>query len=164
MRANNTSNSCRKQEGITRQLTVPYSPQQNGVVERQNRMTPYEALKGRKPRMDHLRVFGCVVHVKVPSIQLRKLDKRSQPMSWSWEEEESDSNEPMESEFLIQNQQDRSAREETSNNPGMTEPNNPQSPTHTAPRSPIQSGPSSDTEEEENWEDFSTPNVGIEGC
>ncbi|KAD4584610.1 hypothetical protein E3N88_22211 [Mikania micrantha] len=84
-----------EQEGITRQLTAPYSPQQNGIVERRNRtvmnatrsmlnamkmpqylwaeavrhsvyvlnrlptkflndQTPYEALKGRKPRMDHL--------------------------------------------------------------------------------------------------------------
>ena len=84
--------------GISRQLTAPYSPQQNGVVERRNRtllgmtrsilkhmdlpnylwgeavrhatyiinrvatrvlvnVTPYEAYKGRKPRLDHVRVF-----------------------------------------------------------------------------------------------------------
>ncbi|KAD4178302.1 hypothetical protein E3N88_26893 [Mikania micrantha] len=223
-----------EQEGITRQLTAPYSPQQNGVVERRNRtvmnttrsmlnamkmpqhlwaaavrhsvyvlnrlptkflndQTPYEALNGRKPRMDHLRVFGCVGHVKIPSIQLRKLDKRSRPMvhlgiepgskayrmydvtegkivvsqdvefdeakSWSWEEEETNGNESRETEFVIHNQQDRPAQEETSNNSGTTEPNNPQSPTQTAPRSQMQSGPSSDTEEE----DLSTPNVGIKG-
>lgn len=85
--------------------TAPYSPQQNGVVERRNRtllemtrsilkhmdlpnylwgeairhatylinrvairslegMTPYEAYKGRKPNLSHLRVFGCVCHAR----------------------------------------------------------------------------------------------------
>ena len=85
--------------GIKRQLTAPYSPQQNGVAERKNRtiiscvrsmlkekklpielwaeavntcsytkslenVTPYEKWSGRKPVVDHLRVFGSVVHVK----------------------------------------------------------------------------------------------------
>ncbi|GJX71042.1 ribonuclease H-like domain, reverse transcriptase, RNA-dependent DNA polymerase [Tanacetum coccineum] len=52
---------------IVRQLTTPYSPQQNGIVERRNRVpikalkdsTPYEALKVRKPNMKHLRIFRC---------------------------------------------------------------------------------------------------------
>ena len=84
-----------EESGIMRQLTAPYSPQQNGVVERRNRtlmemtrsllkhmslpnhlwgkavrhatylinrvgtksltdQTPYEALKGRKPNIEHL--------------------------------------------------------------------------------------------------------------
>jgi hypothetical protein len=107
------------QEGITHQFSAPYTPQQNGVVERRNRSvlgmtrsilkamelpqnlwgegirhsiyllnrvptkalkdkTPYETLKGRKPNLDHLKVFGCVCHVKVPSSHLKKLDDRSQ--------------------------------------------------------------------------------------
>ena len=104
--------------GITRQLTAPYSPQQNGVVERRNRTllgmtrsilkhmslpnylwgeavrhatyiinrvatrvlvdkTPYEAYKGRKPSLAHVRVFGCVSYAKVEKGHLRKLDDRS---------------------------------------------------------------------------------------
>ena len=111
---------CNK-SGIKRHLTAPYSPQQNGVVERRNRtlmemtrsmlkatkvpnymwgeairhatyiinrvstralmnQTPYESLRGRKPSIGHIRVFGCVAHAKVDSVHLRKLDDRSQAL------------------------------------------------------------------------------------
>ncbi|WCJ34767.1 Retrovirus-related Pol polyprotein from transposon TNT 1-94 [Euphorbia peplus] len=104
--------------GILRHYTAPYSPQQNGVVERRNRtvvamgrsmlkerkvlpqmwgeairhavyvlnrlptrslsgMTPYEAWFGKKPYVDYLRVFGCIAHMKIPSVHVRKLDDRS---------------------------------------------------------------------------------------
>ncbi|GJV89252.1 ribonuclease H-like domain, reverse transcriptase, RNA-dependent DNA polymerase [Tanacetum coccineum] len=107
-----------KENGIARQLTAPYSPQQNGVVERRNRtimsttrcmmkatempqdfwaeavrhaiyilnsvptkaledITPYEAIKGKKPNLKDLRVFGCIAYAKVPSQHLTKLDDRS---------------------------------------------------------------------------------------
>ncbi|CAA7058194.1 unnamed protein product [Microthlaspi erraticum] len=107
--------------GIKRHLTAPYSPQQNGVVERRNRtllemtrstmkhmgvpnylwgeavrhatylinrvstrslvdQTPYEAFKGRKPNVDHLRVFGCVGYAKVETPHLKKLDDRSRAL------------------------------------------------------------------------------------
>ncbi|KAG7597280.1 Zinc finger CCHC-type [Arabidopsis suecica] len=107
--------------GITRQLTASYSPQQNGVVERRNRtlmerkrsilkhmnmpnylwgeavrhatylinrvatrvlatQTPYEAYKGRKPNIEHLRVFGCVEYAKAESAHLRKLDDISRAL------------------------------------------------------------------------------------
>ena len=107
------SEFCNK-EGIKRQLTAPYSPQQNGVVERRNRtvleatrsflktmsvperlwgeavrhavyvlnrmptkgvknMTPYEGWKGKKPTLHHVKVFGCLAHMKKPSNQLTKL-------------------------------------------------------------------------------------------
>ncbi|XP_071739387.1 uncharacterized protein [Rutidosis leptorrhynchoides] len=100
--------------GITRQLTAPYTPQQNGIIERRNRtvmsttrsilkamdmpqsfwaeavchsvyvlnrlpikilknQTPYKALKGRRPNIDHVRVFGCVGYVKVPPDQVKNL-------------------------------------------------------------------------------------------
>lgn len=105
--------------GIRRHLTAPYTPQQNGVVERRNRtlmemtrsmlkamkvpnymwgeavrhatylinrvptralknQTPYECLKGRKPSIGHIRVFGCLAYAKIDSVLLRKLDDRSQ--------------------------------------------------------------------------------------
>ncbi|GKA20555.1 ribonuclease H-like domain, reverse transcriptase, RNA-dependent DNA polymerase [Tanacetum coccineum] len=110
-----------KENGIARQLTAPYSPQQNGVVERRNRtimsttrcmmkatnmpqnfwaeavrhaiyilnsvptkaledITPYEAIKQRKPNLENLRVFGCIAYAKVPSQHLTKLDDRSTKM------------------------------------------------------------------------------------
>nr|GEY59349.1 zinc finger, CCHC-type [Tanacetum cinerariifolium] len=42
--------------------------------------TPYEALKGRKPNMRHLRVFGCKAYVKVTKPHLKKLDDRSREL------------------------------------------------------------------------------------
>ncbi|GJW51328.1 zinc finger, CCHC-type containing protein [Tanacetum coccineum] len=94
-----------KENGIARQLTAPYSPQQNGVVERRNRtimsttrcmmkatnmpqnfwaeavrhaiyilnsvptkaledITPYEAIKQKKPNLENLKVFGCIAYAK----------------------------------------------------------------------------------------------------
>lgn len=104
--------------GITRHFTAPYSPQQNGVVERRNRtvlemarsflkgmqiplmlwgeairhsiyvlnrlpkraitgMTPFEAWSGMKPDIGHIKVFGCLAHMKLPSVHTTKLDDRS---------------------------------------------------------------------------------------
>ncbi|KAL8112462.1 hypothetical protein AgCh_019968 [Apium graveolens] len=111
-------NAYYEEAGITRQLTAPYSPQQNGVVERRNRtvvemarsflkekslpaifwaeavrysvyilnrlptralsrVTPYEAWTGRKPDMGHIRIFGCLAHMKLPANQVTKLSNRS---------------------------------------------------------------------------------------
>lgn len=108
-------------EGVGRQLTAPYSPQQNGVVERRNQTiiatarsmmkamvvparfwgeavstavyllnrsptksvdgrTPFEVWHGYKPDVSYLRVFRCVVHVKVTKPHLSKLEDRSKPM------------------------------------------------------------------------------------
>nr|GEW35960.1 zinc finger, CCHC-type [Tanacetum cinerariifolium] len=94
-----------KENGIARQLTAPYLPQKNRVVERRNRtimsitrcmmkateilqdfwdeavrhaiyilnsvptkaledITPYEAIKGKKPNLKDLRVFGCIAYAK----------------------------------------------------------------------------------------------------
>jgi transposase InsO family protein len=107
--------------GVRRHLAAPYSPQQNGVVERRNqtvvamaqsllkerqmpamfwgevvvtavyllnrvptkslaRRTPYEAWHGVKPAVHHLRIFGCVVHVKTVKPHLRKLEDQSTKM------------------------------------------------------------------------------------
>lgn len=104
--------------GINRHLTAPYSPQQNGVVERRNRTllemtrsllkhmgvpnilwgeavrhatylinriatrsligrTPYEALRSKKPNLEHLKVFGCVCFARTEEAGRKKLDDRS---------------------------------------------------------------------------------------
>lgn len=39
--------------------------------------TPYEAWKKRKPNVQHIKVFGCVAHMKVPGVYTKKLDDRS---------------------------------------------------------------------------------------
>jgi hypothetical protein len=43
-------------------------------------MTPYEAWYGRKPSVDHLRTFGCVVHVKTVAGHTNKLADQNTPM------------------------------------------------------------------------------------
>ncbi|PWA54556.1 ribonuclease H-like domain, Reverse transcriptase, RNA-dependent DNA polymerase [Artemisia annua] len=43
-------------------------------------ITPYEAIKQRKPNLENLRVFGCIAYAKVPSQRLTKLDDRSNKM------------------------------------------------------------------------------------
>lgn len=39
--------------------------------------TPYEAWVERNPDISHLRVFGCVAHMKNPSVHTQELDDRS---------------------------------------------------------------------------------------
>lgn len=38
---------------------------------------PYEAWKGVKPSTGHIRVFGCLTHMKVPGVHTTKLSDRS---------------------------------------------------------------------------------------
>ncbi|KRY61318.1 Retrovirus-related Pol polyprotein from transposon TNT 1-94 [Trichinella britovi] len=84
-------------KGIRHERTIPETPQQNGVAERMNRtlvekartmlidanlspdlcMTPEEAWSGRKPNLAHLKVFGCLAMVHVPSGQRKKWDLKS---------------------------------------------------------------------------------------
>ncbi|PNX64970.1 retrovirus-related Pol polyprotein from transposon TNT 1-94, partial [Trifolium pratense] len=40
-------------------------------------MTPEEAWSGRKPSVNHFRVFGCLAHVHIPDSQRKKLDSKS---------------------------------------------------------------------------------------
>ena len=42
--------------------------------------TPHEKWIGRKPSVDHMRIFGSIVHVKHTKGHLSKLEDRSQPM------------------------------------------------------------------------------------
>lgn len=105
------------EQGIRRQLTASYTPQQNGVSERKNRtilnmvrsllvkggvpksfwpetvlwsihvlnrcptfsvknMTPEEAWSGRKPSVDHFKVFGCIAYAHIPDEKRKKLDDK----------------------------------------------------------------------------------------
>ena len=105
--------------GIRRELTTAYTPQQNGVSERKNRtilnmvrsllargrmektfwpeainwsihvlnrsptfavqnMTPEEAWSGRKPTVNHFRIFGCIAYAHVPDEKRKKLDDKSE--------------------------------------------------------------------------------------
>nr|GFA73520.1 zinc finger, CCHC-type [Tanacetum cinerariifolium] len=43
-------------------------------------ITPYEAIKRRKPNLENLSVFSCIAYAKVPSQHLTKLDDRSTRM------------------------------------------------------------------------------------
>ncbi|GJW26567.1 zinc finger, CCHC-type containing protein [Tanacetum coccineum] len=43
-------------------------------------ITPYEAIKHRKPNLENLRVFGCIAYAKIPSQHLTKLDDKSTKM------------------------------------------------------------------------------------
>ena len=40
-------------------------------------MTPYEALFGERPKVDHLRIFGCTAFSFIPKDERRKLDDKS---------------------------------------------------------------------------------------
>lgn len=40
-------------------------------------LTPYQAWNGEKPRVDHLRIFGCAAYAHVPHDERRKLDEKS---------------------------------------------------------------------------------------
>lgn len=42
--------------------------------------TPHEAWFGRKPDVEYLKVFGCIVFVKTPAVHTKKLDDRSHMM------------------------------------------------------------------------------------
>ena len=106
-----------KAEGIRHELTVPKTPQQNGVDERLNRTlvemaqsmfldsklpkrfwgeaistavylrnrspvkalkkTPFEVWRGKKPKVNHLRVFGSDAYAHVPRDERAKFDSKT---------------------------------------------------------------------------------------
>nr|GEW70195.1 zinc finger, CCHC-type [Tanacetum cinerariifolium] len=66
-------------------------------------ITPYEAIKRRKPNLENLRIFGCIAYAKVPSQHLTKLDDRSTRMDWKDYVSEHISDEPEWTDFKIEN-------------------------------------------------------------
>ncbi|CAI7885455.1 unnamed protein product [Closterium sp. NIES-54] len=70
-----------KRHGIKQQLITAYTPQSNGVAERNRVLThvggqhwvPMEKWSGKKPLVDMLRVFGCMGLVHVPKERRDKL-------------------------------------------------------------------------------------------
>ncbi|GJW94504.1 zinc finger, CCHC-type containing protein [Tanacetum coccineum] len=132
-----------KENGIARQLTAPYSPQQNGVVERRNRtimsttrcmmkatnmpqnfwaeavrhaiyilnsvptkaledITPYEAIKRRKPNLENLRVVLQHTYAKICVSRDVKFKENE---TWDWKEYMSEhiNDEPEWTDFKIGN-------------------------------------------------------------
>uniref|UniRef100_A0A1X7VCR3 Integrase catalytic domain-containing protein n=1 Tax=Amphimedon queenslandica TaxID=400682 RepID=A0A1X7VCR3_AMPQE len=82
-------------EGIKHELTIPRTPEQNGVAERANstliesllgrslvhcslseKQKPQKALSGSKPKVNHLRVFGCVYYAHIAKKEWSKLDSK----------------------------------------------------------------------------------------
>eukprot|EP00171_Calliarthron_tuberculosum_P022755 IDg22755t1 len=84
-------NSYLDTHGIKHELTVAYTPQQNGVAERMNRtllnlgdisalspnVTPYHIWHNTSPDLSHMRVFGSLSWYVVPSKKWKKLDASS---------------------------------------------------------------------------------------
>ena len=106
-----------KAEGIRHELTVPKTPQQNGIAERLNRTlvetaqsmlldaklpkrfwaeaistavylknrspskvlnkTPFEVWHGRKPKVNHFRVFGSDAYAHIPKDERAKFDSKT---------------------------------------------------------------------------------------
>lgn len=50
---------------------------QNRLPSRVVAKTPFELWTGRKPKFDHIRVFGCDAYVHVPDVKRSKLDEKS---------------------------------------------------------------------------------------
>nr|GEW78321.1 leucine--tRNA ligase, cytoplasmic-like [Tanacetum cinerariifolium] len=65
---------------VTRQRNRLYKA--NLRIEALDDITPYEAIKQRKPNLENLRVFSCIAYAKVSSQRLTKLDDRSSRMDW----------------------------------------------------------------------------------
>ncbi|GBP40883.1 Retrovirus-related Pol polyprotein from transposon TNT 1-94 [Eumeta japonica] len=78
-----------KQSGIVHQKTNSFTPEQNGLMYLKNRSpaagldgskTPYEIWTGRKPELNHIRIFGSPTMVHIPKEKRRKWDKKAKKM------------------------------------------------------------------------------------
>ena len=41
-------------------------------------MTPEEAWSGRRPIVDHFRIFGCIAYAHIPDVKRKKLDDKGE--------------------------------------------------------------------------------------
>ena len=60
--------------------TAAYLRNRSATTALDDRMTPYEKWHGRKPNLEHLRVFGCVAYAHVPDCNRRKLDDKAEKL------------------------------------------------------------------------------------
>ncbi|GJY19588.1 putative ribonuclease H-like domain-containing protein, partial [Tanacetum coccineum] len=82
---NNDMNQLCGMKGIKREFSVARTPQQNGVVERKNRVlvtkphnkTPYELLYARPPSISFIIPFGCLVTILNTLDPLGKFDRKA---------------------------------------------------------------------------------------
>ncbi|GJR33155.1 retrovirus-related pol polyprotein from transposon TNT 1-94 [Tanacetum coccineum] len=98
---NKTLHAYFKEEGIEHQTSTPQTPEQNGVVERQNRTlveaartmlsasklplsfwaeaTAYHIINDRKPSIKHLHIFGCICYITRDGENLDKMKEKGDP-------------------------------------------------------------------------------------
>ena len=58
-------------------LTTAVYLRNRSLTKSVNGSTPYEAWSGRKPAVNHLKVFGCVTYAHIPKEERRKLDVKA---------------------------------------------------------------------------------------
>ena len=44
--------------------------------------TPYECWYNREPKLDHLKVFGCIAYAHIPNALRQKLDKKARKLQF----------------------------------------------------------------------------------
>ncbi|GKD77625.1 retrovirus-related pol polyprotein from transposon TNT 1-94 [Tanacetum coccineum] len=74
---NQTLREYYEKVGISHETSVARSPQQNGVVERRNRKTPYELLHDKPPELSYLHVFGALCYLTNDCENLVKLQPKA---------------------------------------------------------------------------------------
>nr|GEV69189.1 putative polyprotein [Tanacetum cinerariifolium] len=94
---NKTLNAYFKEEGIEHQTSTPRTPEQNGIVERQNRTlvgvartmlsiiipthekTAYHIINDKKPSIRHVHIFGCTCYLTKDGENLDKMKEKGDP-------------------------------------------------------------------------------------
>nr|GEY80320.1 retrovirus-related Pol polyprotein from transposon TNT 1-94 [Tanacetum cinerariifolium] len=74
---NQTLREYYEKDGISHETSVARSPQQNGVIERRNRTTPYELLHNKLPDLSFLHVFGALCYPTNDNENLGKLKPKA---------------------------------------------------------------------------------------
>ncbi|RVW84529.1 Retrovirus-related Pol polyprotein from transposon TNT 1-94 [Vitis vinifera] len=139
-------NFC-EDEGVERQLTVAYTPQQNGVVERKNQTmptkallnkTPIEAWSGRKPSVRHFKFTSKgyrLYNLKTNKLIISRDVIFDEKAAWNWEE-----GKILKKTILVDELQTKTPTE-TGN--GSTSTSSPQDSPRSVPLSPSTESPTS---------------------